>query len=185
MYCLFCVVLCIVCVYMCTVLLAPGGYPIAVKYIIYITSHHITSRHVTSHHITSHHIMSRHITSRHITSRHVTSHHITSRHVTSHHITSHHVTSHHITTSYNISYDIYHQTVSCNTVQLPHQRTVPLCAHWKLSETGNNMFRLRKSCYSFELEDVCQLGWFTRRVLYNIAHACIVSERRIQANSFC
>jgi hypothetical protein len=34
MYCLFCVVLCIVCVYMCTVLLPPGGYPIAFKYII-------------------------------------------------------------------------------------------------------------------------------------------------------
>ena len=34
MYCLFCVVLCIVCVYMCTVLRPPGGYPIAVKYII-------------------------------------------------------------------------------------------------------------------------------------------------------
>jgi len=29
-----CVVLCIVCVYMCTVLLPPCGYPIAVKYII-------------------------------------------------------------------------------------------------------------------------------------------------------
>ena len=35
MYCLFCVVLCIVCVYMCTELLPPGGYPIAVKYISY------------------------------------------------------------------------------------------------------------------------------------------------------
>jgi len=34
MYCLFCDVLCIVCVYMCTELLPPGGYPIAVKYII-------------------------------------------------------------------------------------------------------------------------------------------------------
>jgi len=35
MYCLFCVVLCIVCVQMCTVLLPPGGYPIAFnKYII-------------------------------------------------------------------------------------------------------------------------------------------------------
>jgi hypothetical protein len=34
-YCLFCVVLCIAFVYMCTVLLPPGGYPIAVnKYII-------------------------------------------------------------------------------------------------------------------------------------------------------
>jgi len=31
MYFLFCVVLCIVCVYMCTVLLPPGGYPIAVN----------------------------------------------------------------------------------------------------------------------------------------------------------
>ena len=43
MYCLFCVVLCIVCVYMCTVLLPPGGYPIAVnKYIIYhiMKGHH-------------------------------------------------------------------------------------------------------------------------------------------------
>jgi hypothetical protein len=35
MYCLYCVVLCIVCVHMRTVLLPPGGYPIAVKYIIY------------------------------------------------------------------------------------------------------------------------------------------------------
>jgi len=34
MYCLFCVVLCIVCAYMCTELLPPGDYPIAVKYII-------------------------------------------------------------------------------------------------------------------------------------------------------
>jgi len=34
MYCLFCDVLCIACVYMCTELLPPGGYPIAVKYII-------------------------------------------------------------------------------------------------------------------------------------------------------
>jgi len=38
MYCLFCVVLCIFCVYMCTVRIPPGGYPIAVKYII---SYHI------------------------------------------------------------------------------------------------------------------------------------------------
>ena len=44
MQCLFCVVLCIVCVYMCTVLLPPGGYPIAVKYIIsYHISYHIMS----------------------------------------------------------------------------------------------------------------------------------------------
>ena len=57
-YCLFCVVLCIVCVYMCTVLLPPGGYPVAVnKYIMsyrisYITSHHIIS-YIISHHIIS------------------------------------------------------------------------------------------------------------------------------------
>jgi hypothetical protein len=34
LYCLFCDVLCTVCVYMCTEQLPPGGYPIAVKYII-------------------------------------------------------------------------------------------------------------------------------------------------------
>jgi len=33
-YVLFCVVLCIFCAYMCTELLPPGGYPIAIKYII-------------------------------------------------------------------------------------------------------------------------------------------------------
>jgi hypothetical protein len=33
-YCLFCDVPCIDCVYMCTELLPPGGYPIAVKHII-------------------------------------------------------------------------------------------------------------------------------------------------------
>ena len=36
-----CVFLCIVCVHICTVLLPPGGYPIAVKYII---SYHIDSQ---------------------------------------------------------------------------------------------------------------------------------------------
>jgi hypothetical protein len=36
--CIVCfVVLCIVCVYMCTELLPPGGYSIAVKYISYIS----------------------------------------------------------------------------------------------------------------------------------------------------
>jgi hypothetical protein len=43
MYCLFCLVLCIVWVYMCTELLPPGGYPIAVKYIV---SYHIISERV-------------------------------------------------------------------------------------------------------------------------------------------
>ena len=52
-YYLFCVVLCIVCVYMCTVLLPPGGYPIAVKCII---SYHIISYHIISYHIISYHI---------------------------------------------------------------------------------------------------------------------------------
>ena len=49
MYYLFCIVLCIVYVYMCTVLLPPGGYPIAVnKYIIYLVGyfhgHNFTQR---------------------------------------------------------------------------------------------------------------------------------------------
>jgi len=47
MYCLFCVVFCIVFVYMCTELLPPGGYPIAVKYVI---SYHIISYHIISYH---------------------------------------------------------------------------------------------------------------------------------------
>jgi len=37
MYYLFCVVLRIVCVYMCTVLLPPGGYPIAFNKYIYLS----------------------------------------------------------------------------------------------------------------------------------------------------
>jgi len=39
-HCLFCDVLRIVCVYMCTELLPPGGYPVAVKYIISYQSHY-------------------------------------------------------------------------------------------------------------------------------------------------
>ena len=53
-YCLFCAVLCIVCVYICTVLLPPGGYTIAVKYII---SHRIIYHIIISYHI-SYHIVS-------------------------------------------------------------------------------------------------------------------------------
>jgi len=45
----FCGVLCIVCAYMCTVLLPPGGYPIAVKYII---SYHIYFHSVNPYRIT-------------------------------------------------------------------------------------------------------------------------------------
>jgi hypothetical protein len=44
MWCLFCDVPCIVCVYMCAEQLPAGGYPIAVKYIIY----HIISLHTVS-----------------------------------------------------------------------------------------------------------------------------------------
>jgi hypothetical protein len=43
MWCLFCDVPCTVCVYMCTEQLPPGGYPIAVKYII---TYHICTRYV-------------------------------------------------------------------------------------------------------------------------------------------
>jgi len=55
MYCLFCVVLCIVFVHMCTVLLPPGGYPIAVKYIIsyriIYNIYHIIIYRIISYHI--------------------------------------------------------------------------------------------------------------------------------------
>jgi hypothetical protein len=55
MYRLFCDVRCFVCVYMCTEQLPPGGYPIAVKYIIsYIISYNIN--HIISYHIISYHI---------------------------------------------------------------------------------------------------------------------------------
>jgi len=54
MYCLFCVVLWIVCMYMCTVLLPPGGYPIAVKYIISYISYRIVSYRTVSYHIIYH-----------------------------------------------------------------------------------------------------------------------------------
>jgi len=51
MYSLFCVVLCIVCVYMRTVVLPPGGYQIAVKYILslyyyYYHYYHHHHRHI-------------------------------------------------------------------------------------------------------------------------------------------
>ena len=39
MYCLFCVFLYIVFVYTCTELLPPSGYPVAVKYIIFVNYH--------------------------------------------------------------------------------------------------------------------------------------------------
>jgi len=51
-YVLFCDVPCIVCVYMCTEQLPPGGYPIAVKYVI---PYHIISYHIISYHIISYH----------------------------------------------------------------------------------------------------------------------------------
>ena len=60
---LFCVVLCIVCVYMCTELLPPGGYQIAVKYI----SYHIISYHILSYHIISYHIIILHMALRSFT----------------------------------------------------------------------------------------------------------------------
>ena len=45
LYCLFCDVPCIVCVYMCTEQLSPGGYPIAVKYIISnVYCHRVTTQ---------------------------------------------------------------------------------------------------------------------------------------------
>jgi hypothetical protein len=90
-YRLFCVVLCIVCVYMCTVLLPPGGYPIAVKYIIsyHISYHtiHISSYHISYHisyRVVSYHVISYHIS--YIISYHIIYH--ISNHIISYHIIS-------------------------------------------------------------------------------------------------
>jgi len=65
-------------VYMCTALLPPGGYPIAVKYISYHTiPYHIISYHVIYHIIPYHisYIISYHIISCHII-YHIISYHI-------------------------------------------------------------------------------------------------------------
>jgi hypothetical protein len=93
---LFYAVLCIVCVYMCTDLLPPGGYPIAVKYII---SYHIISYHI-SYHIISYHIISYYI-----------SYIVMSCHVI------YHIIYHISYIVYHISYIIYHiiyHIVSCH-----------------------------------------------------------------------
>ena len=66
---------------MCTVLMPPGGNPIAVKYIIYIVSYRIT--YIISYHIISYHIISYHIISYHIISYHIISYHIISYHIIS------------------------------------------------------------------------------------------------------
>jgi hypothetical protein len=75
---------------MCTVLLPPGGNPIAVKYII---SYHIISYHIVSYHIIYiiYHILY-HITS-HVSYRisYIISYRITSYHAMSYHITSYHI----------------------------------------------------------------------------------------------
>jgi len=110
MYCLFGVILCFVCLYMCTVLLPPGGYPIAVKYI----SYHITSYII--YHIISYHIMSYHIIPYHIPyniSYHTVPYHISyciiSYHVISYHII-YHITYH--TIPYHIIYHIISYRIS-------------------------------------------------------------------------
>jgi hypothetical protein len=119
MFVLFCVLF----VCMCTVLLPPGGYPIAVnKYIIYyIISYHIiyriiyniiSRRIISSYHIIyrivpyiiSHHIISYRIKSYHI-SRHLIIYNIVSNHII-YHVISYHIISYH--NMYHISYHIYH-----------------------------------------------------------------------------
>ena len=86
---------------MCTVLLPPGSYTIAVNK--YIVSYHIISYHIISYHIISYHIISYHIISYHI------SYHIISYHIISYHIISYHI-SYHIT--YIISYHKIRGTTS-------------------------------------------------------------------------
>ena len=92
---------------MCTVLLLPGGYPIAVNK--YIISYHIISYHIISYHIISYHIIPYHITTYHIISYYNISYHI-SYHIISYHIISYHIISYHIISYHIISYHIisYH-----------------------------------------------------------------------------
>jgi len=113
-YCLFCVVPCIVCVYMCTVLLPPGGYPIAVKYISY------RMYHIYIYHILSYHII----------------------YIISYHTTPHHITSYTISyIPYHISYHIYHiisYIISYHTVHFRchklSQISPPCCVQFKSVE---------------------------------------------------
>jgi hypothetical protein len=51
MYYLFCAILCIVCVYIFTVLLPPGGYPIAVKYTV--SKHIFDVEHIEQLHVSA------------------------------------------------------------------------------------------------------------------------------------
>ena len=113
LFCCYLCFLCIVCVYMCTVLLPPGGYPIANnKHIIsYIASHRIVPYRTVPYRTVSYHIISYHIISYHIISYHIISYHIISYHIISYHIISYHIVSYHIM-YHNILYHIssYHIT---------------------------------------------------------------------------
>ena len=147
MYCLFCVILCIVLLYMCTVLLPPGGYPIAVKYVTYhIISYHIISYHIISYHIISYHIISYHIIyhiisyiisyyiSYHIISYHISSY-ISSYHIISYHIISYHIISYHIIYRIVLSYHIvYHMVYHISYIVLYiiyRMLTVTIRTVWK------------------------------------------------------
>jgi hypothetical protein len=130
----YCVCVC-VCVCVCTVLLPPGGYPIAVnKYIIlfhfisciisYHISHHIIyiifhfiTLHIIPYHFTYHiisyhisfHIISFHIISFHIISFHIILYHII--YIISYNIISYHIISYHIVL-YHIIYHITYRIIS-------------------------------------------------------------------------
>jgi hypothetical protein len=121
---------------MCTVLLSPGGYPIAVnKYIIsYIISYHII------YHIISCHIIY-HIISYHIISYHMSYHII-------YHIISYHI-SYHIISNHIISYIIssYPDVKTTSMMKYPEQQT-------KCNET--QLLMCRKTI-KFYLPDVLQI----------------------------
>jgi len=144
---------------MSTVLLPPGGYPIAVnKYIIpYIISYHIISYHIISYHIISYHIISYHIISYHIISYHNKYHTIyqTSYHIISYHIISYHIISYHII-SYIISFIIYHiiyHIISYTTgmSQLKNEKQYLICSivH-KITKSDNLLRHVRPSVHSYE-----------------------------------
>jgi hypothetical protein len=79
---------------MCTVLLPPGGYPVAVKYSISYRIYHIISYRIISY-IIAYHIVSYRIVSCRIISYHIISYHIISYHIISY-IISYHIISYHI-----------------------------------------------------------------------------------------
>jgi len=122
---------------MCTVLLPPGGYPIAVRYNISNLSYRI-------YHIISYHIISYHIISYHIISYHIISYHIISYHIISYHIISYHnISYHNISQSRKNSARYCHkctQVFMCSNRYSFHILMESLFSRWIFEEYSNMKF---------------------------------------------